>query len=393
MELHETPRFPPGFRCAATHCGIKAEGQDLALFAADRPCAAAAVFTRNRIPGAPIVVGRDLLRRGRLQAVVVNSRVSNVGTGAEGIERARRMGRAAARELGIDPELVLMSSTGVIGVPLPIEKIEWGLEGLGASLQDDPLVGARAIMTTDTHPKATSLTLPGASGEPLTLTAVAKGSGMIAPDMATMLVYLFTDAAIEAPALDAALRRVAYGTFNMLSVDTDTSTSDTCALLASGRGGAAHPDRFEEALFVLCRHMTEVLARDGEGATRLLRVTVTGAASRAEARIVARSLVESPLIKTMVHGGDPNVGRMLMAVGKCFDCRIEPDLLRARIGSVEVFGEGGRRPFDEAAVRALLLGDPVDLSVDLGVGQGVAEAWGCDLSSGYIDENAAYYSS
>jgi glutamate N-acetyltransferase/amino-acid N-acetyltransferase len=391
--FQESPRFPHGFRCAATHCGIKKAGSDLALFAADRPCAAAAVFTRNLVPGAPIVVGRELMRGGRLQAVVVNSRVSNVATGAEGLEHARRMGRAAARELGVAPELVLMSSTGVIGVPLPIEKIEAGLAGLAGALQDDPLVGARAIMTTDTHPKAASLSLPGVDGDPLTLTGVAKGSGMLAPDMATMLVYLFTDAALDAAALDAALRPVVRDTFNMLSVDSDTSTSDTCALLASGAGGAVDTGSFTAALHQLCQHLTEMLARDGEGATRLLTVHVTGAADDADARVVARSLVESPLIKTMVHGGDPNVGRVLMAVGKCFNCRVDPERLGARIGPVEVLVNGLRRPFDDDEVRAHLLADAVDLVVDLGVGEGAARAWGCDLSQGYIEENAAYYSS
>ncbi len=394
MELHDSPRFPPGFRCAAASCGLKSDGRpDLALFVADRPCAAAAVFTRNRVPGAPILVGRELLGAGRLQGVVVNSKVSNVGTGSEGIARARRMGRAAAAELGVEPELVLMSSTGVIGVPLPIDKIEAGLVGLSASLDDDPLIGARAIMTTDTHPKAASLTVPTLEGGAATLTAVAKGSGMIAPNMATMLAYLFTDARLRAATLDAMLRRVVGRTFNMLSVDGDTSTSDTCAILASGSAGDVDASVFEESLLALCRHMTEVLARDGEGATRLLRVKVDGAKDEREARRIARSLVESPLIKTMVHGGDPNVGRILMAVGKCFECEVDVARLRARIGGVEVFGEGTKRDYDEAGVRALLLGDPVDLEVGLGIDDGHAEAWGCDLSSGYIDENAAYYSS
>src|SRR5689334_16598373 len=183
-----TPRLPRGFRCAAVHCGIKAEGKDLALFASDAPGAAAAVFTRNHVPGAPIVVGRELIGAGRLQAIVVNSRVSNVGTGDEGIARARRMGAAAAAALGVAPELVLMSSTGVIGVPLPVERIEGGMTALVEALQGDPLVGAEGIMTTDTHPKAISLPVGDA-----VLTVVAKGSGMIEPNMATMLCYVFTD--------------------------------------------------------------------------------------------------------------------------------------------------------------------------------------------------------
>lgn len=393
MKIHDTPRFPRGFRCAATHCGLKREGHDLALFASDVPCAAAAVFTRNHFPGAPVIVGRERIRAGRLQAVVVNSKVSNVGTGEAGIVAARAMARAAATELGIDDELVLMSSTGVIGVPLPVDRIEAGLRGLSEHLQDDPLVGARGMMTTDTHPKAISCELRGRDEEPVTLTVVAKGAGMLAPNMATMLVYVFTDAEVEARPLDAMLRRVVDRTFNMLSVDTDTSTSDTCAILANGQAGPVDGGLFEEALLDSCTRMTETLGRDGEGATRLLRVTVSGAAGPGDARTVARSLVESPLIKTMVHGGDPNVGRILMAVGKCVDVQVEPERVSAWIGDVEVVGGGRRSAFDDAPVRRVLLGDPVDLRVDLGLGAGRARAWGCDLSHGYVDENAAYYSS
>lgn len=388
MPFHHVPRFPRGFRCASTNCGIKAEGKDLSLFASEAPAAAAAVFTRNHVAGAPVLVGRELLREGRLQAVVVNSRVSNVGTGEEGVANARRMGAAAAAALDIARELVLMSSTGVIGVPLPIEKIEGALPGLAQELQDDPMVGAEGIMTTDTHPKAISLDVG-----PATLTVVGKGSGMIEPNMATMLVYAFTDAALDAPALDRVLRRTVEDTFNMLSVDTDTSTSDTCALLANGLAGPVGEGAFEEALRTAFTRMTEMLARDGEGASTMLRVTVTGAATRAEARTVAKSLVNSPLVKTMVFGGDPNVGRILMAVGKCFDCAVDPDRLGASICGVAVLEAGRRTGFDEAAVRSLLRDDPVDLEVSMGLGDGMARAWGCDLTHGYVDENAAYYSS
>jgi glutamate N-acetyltransferase/amino-acid N-acetyltransferase len=388
MPFHDTPRFPRGYRCASTNCGIKAEGNDLSLFASDVPAAAAAVFTRNQVPGAPVVVGRELVRGRRLQAVVVNSRVSNVGTGAEGLARARRMGAAAAAALGIDASLVLMSSTGVIGVDLPIGKIEAALPGLADALQDDPMVGAQGIMTTDTHPKALSLPVGDA-----TLTVVGKGSGMIEPNMATMLVFAFTDARIDAPALERTLRSTVDVTFNMLSVDTDTSTSDTCAILANGLAGPAEESVFAEALLQAFTRMTELLARDGEGATTLVRVTVTGAADGSDARTVAKSLVSSPLVKTMVFGGDPNVGRILMAVGKCFACRVDPARIGASICGVRVLESGSRLPFDEAAVRGLLRGDPVDLEVDLGLGEGAARAWGCDLTHGYVDENAAYYSS
>jgi glutamate N-acetyltransferase/amino-acid N-acetyltransferase len=393
MLRHDPPRLPRGFRCAAVHCGLKKEGEDLAVFASSVPAAAAAVFTRNHFPGAPVIVGRERIRTGRLQAVVVNSKVSNVGTGPEGIAAAKAMGRAAARELGIDDSLVLMSSTGVIGVPLPLARIEAGLTGIADRLQDDPVAGTRGMMTTDTYPKALSLEIERPGGEPAVLTVVAKGSGMIAPNMATMLAYAFTDAGLDAATLDAVLRRVVARTFNMLSVDTDTSTSDTCAVLANGLAGPVDAVRFEGALTEACEAMTELLARDGEGATRLLRVSVRGAAGDGDARVVARALVESPLIKTMVHGGDPNVGRILMAVGKCVDVSIDPGRVGATLGGAAVVEGGRRAAFDDATVRAILLGDTVELSVDLGVGSGEARAWGCDLSREYVDENAAYYSS
>jgi glutamate N-acetyltransferase / amino-acid N-acetyltransferase len=388
MTFHEQPRLPRGFRCAARNVGLKADAPDLALFVSSVPAAAAAVFTRNQIPGAPIVIGRELIRGGRLRAVLINSRVSNVGTGAEGIRRARRMGEAAARELGVPASEVLMSSTGVIGVPLPIEKIEQGIQGMGAELQADPLVGARAIMTTDTHPKALSCSVGEA-----TIAWVAKGSGMIEPNLATMLVYIFTDAAIEATLADTLLREAVDESFNMLSVDSDTSTSDTCALLANGLAGGVDRESFTTALRAGCVRMAEVLARDGEGATKLLRARVRGAADRAQARRIAKSLINSPLIKTMAFGADPNVGRVLMAVGKCFDCDVRSERLAVQINNVPVFEAGTRLPFDEPGLRALLAGDEVDIRVDLGVGAAAATAFGCDLTSGYIAENAAYYSS
>lgn len=386
-DFHETPRFPRGFRCAARNCGLKEADPDLAVFYSQVPAAAAAIFTRNRFPGAPIAVGREIMRKRRLRAIVVNSRISNVATGEEGIRNARRMGEAAARALDVPADEVLMSSTGVIGRQLPIQRIEAELEGIADALQDDPLPGARAIMTTDTHPKALSLSAGAA-----TLTVVAKGAGMIAPNMATMLTYIFTDADIEAPALDRLLRDAVADSFNMLSVDTDTSTSDTCVLLANGLAGPVPEEEFARALRAACIRMAEILARDGEGATKLLKARVSGAHTKDEARIIARSIVESPLVKTMAYGADPNVGRILMAVGKCVDCEIVPERTAVRICGELVAERGERVPFDEASVRALLAGDPVEIHVELGAGAGEATAFGCDLTHGYIDENAAYYS-
>lgn len=388
MIFHEKPVFPRGFRCASVNAGLKKTGRDLSLFASDVDAAAAAVFTRNRFPGAPVVLGRETIRRGRLRGIVVNSRVSNVATGEPGLRNARRMAAAAARELGTTPDHVLVSSTGVIGVPLPIDRIEAGIAGMSALLSADPLVGAEGIMTTDTFPKALSCTVGTA-----TLTIVAKGAGMIEPDMATMLAYVFTDAAFDASTLDRLLREAVHVSFNMLSVDTDTSTSDTCAILANGLAGPAPVVEFGVALTALCTRAAELLARDGEGATKLIRARVSGAGSEREARVVAKSLINSPLIKTMAYGADPNVGRILMAIGKCFDATLDPDRTAACINSVPVIAAGMRAPFDEDSLRVALRGDPVEIEVDLGVGSGAATAFGCDLTEGYVRENAAYYSS
>ncbi len=386
--FHDRPVFPRGFRCASRNVGLKPTAKDLALFASDVDATAAAIFTRNHFPGAPVIVGRQIIQSGRLRAVLVNSKVSNVATGTTGIENVRRMAAAAATELGTSAESVLVSSTGVIGVPLPIDLIERGIRGIAADLQDNPLVGAEGIMTTDSHPKALSTSV----GES-TITWVAKGSGMIEPNMATMLVYIFTDAALDAITLDRMLRAAADVSFNMLSVDTDTSTSDTCAILANGLAGSVDETLFVDALIAGCTRMTEILARDGEGAQRMIRANVRGALNNYEAKRVAKSLVNSPLVKTMVAGADPNVGRLLMAVGKCFDCTITPANTDAWINGHPVVVGGQRLDFEDALVRSTLSGDVVDLEVSLGVGNGEARAFGCDLTAGYVEENAAYYSS
>ena len=386
--FHSPAVFPRGFRCASRNVGLKPSAKDLTLFVSEVDAAAAAVFTRNHFPGAPIVLGRETMRGGTLRAIVANSKVSNVATGTVGVEHARRMAAAAATEVGTSPDKVLVSSTGVIGVPLPIKMIEAGIPGIAAELQPDPLVGAEGIMTTDTHPKALSISVGDA-----TITAVAKGPGLIRPNNAPMLAYPFTHAAVGAATLDAMLRDTVARSFNMLSVDSDTSTSDTCVLLANGLAGPVDESAFREALLAICVRMTEILARDGEGAEHLLKVHVRGALNDAEARVVAKSIVNSPLVKTMVHGADPNVGRLLMAVGKCFDCTIRPPSTDAWINRFPVVRGGQRLPFDDGTVRQALTAELVEIEVELGVADGRATAYGCDLTKGYIDENAAYYSS
>jgi glutamate N-acetyltransferase/amino-acid N-acetyltransferase len=388
MQFHERPVLPRGFSCASRNCGLKPTAKDLSLFVSEVDAAAAALFTRNHFPGAPVILGRETIHSGRLRAIVANSKCSNVATGERGIANARRMAGAAATEIGTTADRVLVSSTGVIGVQLPIEKIEKGIHGMRADLQDDPRVGAEGIMTTDTHPKALSASVGDA-----TVTWVAKGSGMIEPNMATLLVFIFTDALVESPLLDRMLRDAASSSFNMLSVDSDTSTSDTCAILANGLAGTVDNRELARTLTAGCIRMTEMLARDGEGAEHLVRVIVRDAASDAEARRVAKTVVNSPLVKTMVHGADPNVGRLLMAVGKCIDCTVRPDSTDVWINGLAVVKGGMRLNFDENLVRASLRTEVVELEISLGVGGARATAYGCDLSQGYVDENAAYYSS
>jgi len=386
--FHSPARFPRGFQCASRNVGLKPEAKDLTIFVSEVEANAAAVFTRNHFPGAPIILGRETIKGGRLKAIVANSKVSNVATGTRGVENARRMAAAAATELGTTADRVLVSSTGVIGVQLPVEKVERGIRGMAGDLQTDPLVGAEGIMTTDTHPKALSASVGDA-----TITWVAKGSGMIEPNMATMLSYIFTDAALDAATLDRMLRAAVTRSFNMLSVDTDTSTSDTCVILANGLAGAVNEAAFLEMLVAGCIRMTEILGRDGEGAEHLLRVKVRGAKDDTEARVIAKSVLNSPLVKTMVHGADPNVGRLLMAVGKCFDCTIAPSATDAWINGYQVVRGGERLEFDDAVVRAALTAEVVDLEIALGVGEADATAYGCDLTKGYVEENASYYSS
>lgn len=388
MQPHEKAIMPKGYSCTSKNCGIKPEGADLSLIFSEVPANAAAVFTKNQFPGAPIIVGREIIQKGELQAIVVNSRVSNVGTGQQGIDNAKRMGKAVAREMGISEDTVLMSSTGVIAQQLPIQKIEQGITGMSDELTNDPLIAAQGIMTTDTYPKALSVSVGDT-----TITVIGKGSGMIEPNMATMLVYILTDAAIEQKELDSIFREAVNVSFNMLSVDTDTSTSDTCVIMANGKAGEVDKTAFADALQFACIEMTKKLARDGEGATKLLVTKIEGAASYEDARFMAKALVNSPLIKTMAYGADPNIGRILMALGKCFDCQLDTKKLEFSINDRLVYKNEGKTDFEEMEVRKQLGGEYVEIAVNLNIGDQSATAYGCDLTEGYIEENAAYYSS
>jgi len=389
----------PGFRAAGVRCGIKKAGLDLALFVSDVPAAAAGVFTRSSVCGAPVALSRERVRRGRARGVVANSGCSNVAMGAAGARAAAEMARLAAQALGCAPEEILVASTGVIGRPLPIAKLRAGLPEAAAALSPAGFGrAARAIMTTDTFPKlATARARIGA--RTVTVGGIAKGSGMIEPDMATMLAFLFTDAAIAPPFLRAALREAADATFNRVTVDGETSTSDSVVLLANGLAGHAllrgpasgGAGRFETALGEVAESLARDLARDGEGATKLVTVSVSGAARAAEAERAARRIANSLLVKTAVFGADPNWGRILQTVGAA---RVKLRLGRTRVdlAGVTVFRHGaptGPAAVARAAARLRRSRD-VEIAVDLGAGRAAARVWTCDLSYDYVRINAEY---
>jgi glutamate N-acetyltransferase/amino-acid N-acetyltransferase len=377
---------PRGFLSLAKNIGIKDSTLDLAVIYSSVRARAAAVFTRNRFPGAPVIVGRKHIAKGIVQALVVNSKNANVAMGKQGIDNAIETCRIVGEELGIDPYEVLPFSTGVIGRPLPMEKIRAGLKRIRGELKADNLkLAAEAIMTTDTAPKYCSRRVGRA-----VIAGIAKGAGMIEPNMATMLVYLMTDAALPKPVLRPMLKRVVDRTFNCVSIDTDTSTSDTVVLMANGLAGAVKLGPFEKALLELCEHLTKQIARGGEGATKLITVDVNRAKNETQAKRVAKSVVNSPLVKTAVYGCDPNWGRVIAAVGKTFDSSIEPEKVTIYFGETDVFKKGSPVPCDLEALRNYLGQAEVTITVELGLGRASARVWGCDLTEGYIKENAYY---
>lgn len=377
---------PQGFLSLAKNVGIKDSTLDFTVIYSTVRARAAAMFTRNRFPGAPVIVGRDHIADGFAQALVINSKNANVAMGQVGIDNATETCRTVAEELGISPRDVLPFSTGVIGRPLPMDKIRAGLRGIRDELKPNNLeLAARAIMTTDKYPKYISRRVG-----PTIIAGIAKGAGMIEPNMATMLVYLMTDADLPAAALAPMLRRAVERTFNSMSIDTDTSTSDTVVLMANGLAGPVKLRPFERSLYEVCEHLTREIARNGEGATKLITVDVSGAKTKTQAKGVAKSVVNSPLVKTAVYGCDPNWGRVIMAVGKCFDESIEPGRVTIRFGDAKVFELGSPVDCDLEALRQYLGQSEVMISVDLGIGKASARVWGCDLTEGYIKENAYY---
>jgi glutamate N-acetyltransferase / amino-acid N-acetyltransferase len=389
---------PEGFRAAATFAGIKSYGGDarldLGVLVADRPCSVAGVFTKNRICGAPVTVCRERVARGSAQALIVNSGCSNVAMGERGLRDARAMGDLAAQRLGIAPELVLVGSTGVIGRGLPLDKIAAAVPALTPSRAGGADF-ARAIMTTDTVPKSRALRVTSGS-HTYHIGGVAKGSGMVHPDMATVFGFFSTDAQLPHERLAVLLREAADVSFNMIDVDMDTSTSDTMLLYASAAAGggpiaAGSPEEqlFARALTALATELARDLARDGEGAKTLIEMEVTGARSLQDARIAARTVVSSPLIKTMVTGRDPNLGRVMMALGRS-GAELSEDRISVWIGGQCAFQRGAPTELDYKAISRAMDAPEVKIKADLGLGEHSAKAWGCDLTAEYVSINADY---
>jgi glutamate N-acetyltransferase/amino-acid N-acetyltransferase len=385
----------PGFRAAGVHCGIKrGRALDLALIASDRPAVVAGVFTQSRFPSAPVVVCRPRVRRGRARAIVANSGVSNVARGAQGLRDAREMTALAARALGVPVAEVLVASTGVIGRALPMDAIRRGIPAAAARLAPTGFAAAaRAIMTTDTRPK-----LARAGTGAYSLVGVAKGAGMIMPDMATLLAFVATDAAVEPRFLAGALRDAADASLNRLTIDGETSTSDTLLVLANGasgrppiRTGSARAREFAAALRDTCADLTEQLAFDGEGVTRVADVVVRGARADAAALRVARSIGNSMLVKTALFGVDPNWGRIVQAIGAA-GVPLRPVDVGIRIGGVELLRRGEPVGGDRAvgAARRALSKKRVAIEVSIGRGAGSARLLTTDLSYEYVRVNAEY---
>ena len=376
---------PQGFVTYAGNAGVKDSTPDISIIASTRPSTAAGVLTKSLFAGPSVALSRRHLSDGQARAIVTVSKNANVATGPQGDADAVELAHLVGNAVGCGTGDVLVASTGVIGRPYPMAKLRSHLQALAPLEQSDLVSVAEAMMTTDTFAK-----LAGAHAGTAVVTGVAKGSGMIEPDMATMLAYVVTDAAVRAQVLGPMLRRAVDATFNCLSIDTDTSTSDSVFVLANGAAGEVDEAQLEQALYGVCRSLTVQLAADGEGATKVLQVNVSEGRDYGQAKRVAKAIVNSPLVKCAVHGADPNWGRVVMAIGKCSDeTGILPERVRVNFAGWEVYP----RLLDEDGLRkvAASMGDGlVEIDVALGAGQAEATVWGCDLSEQYVHINADY---
>ncbi len=390
MALDPAPStpLPHGFSAHVAHVGIRDDTADFVIIVSDRPTVADGVFTRSRFTGPSVTLSRRHLADRRLRAYVVISKNANVANGAVGDADAREVVDGVARALGVAADDVLLASTGVIGRPYPMDRIRAHMASIALPFDDtEACDAARGMMTTDTVPKVASAAVAGSTAR---VVGIAKGVGMIEPDMATHISLFCTDAEVDAAALGSMFRRVVEITFNSLSIDTDTSTSDTAAVMANGAAGPVDPAAMEKALADVALSLTRQIAADGEGATKLLTVTVDQARDRAQAKRVAKAVVNSPLVKTAVHGADPNWGRVVMAVGKCSDdTDIDQGHVRVRFGDQEVYptpvgAEGLER------LARYMAGPEVAIGVTLATGTASATVYGCDLSAGYVRINGEY---
>ncbi len=390
-----TVTSPQGFLAGAVKAGIKSQEEaDLAILCSEKPCVAAGVFTTTAIKAAPVILSQKHLKNSSARAVVVNSGCANACTGDSGMADAVDMARSVSEKLGLSTEDVLVASTGVIGVPLPIEQIRNGIRKVVLTKEGGHEL-ARAMMTTDTFPKEIAMSVDSKPGE-FTIGGVAKGAGMIHPDMATMLCFLTTDAAVDARFLQAALQKAVDVSFNMITIDGDTSPSDTVVILANGLAGtetinSRNGELFQKALDAVCLHLAKCVARDGEGATKLIEVTVEGALNEEQARLAARTIAGSPLFKAAIHGNDPNWGRIAAALGRS-GAKVNERKLDVYLNDVCVMKQGLPVPFDRQELGTSLVGKEVSVRLYLNLGRGKAVAWGCDLSEEYVTINSAYTS-
>ena len=399
--------FPRGFRAGTAACGIKAftagataipsdQTDDLCVIATERICDAGATFTTNRVKSATIVIDQLHLRQNRVQALVINSGNANACTGAQGYKDALQMAKLTADRLDLDPPQVLVSSTGVIGRYLPMDAIKAGIAAACAALTDENgEAAARAIMTTDRVPKTAAGTAD-VGGATIRIGGMCKGAGMIHPNMATMLAFVTTDAAVEPGFMASIAKRVADRSFNQVTVDGDSSTNDTFVLLANGAtanrpvaAGTPDGDALESCITDVARELARAIARDGEGATKLLTVRVNGAPDQEQAQIAARAVARSNLVKSAIHGGDPNWGRIVCALGYS-GAELALDRLRLNVGGLTVFTFGAGVKVDLDAVRQAFDKPEIEIEADLGLGEARSEAWGCDLSEEYVRINAEY---
>ena len=380
--------LPAGFHSHVANIGVKDDTDDFVVIAAERAVPVAAVFTKSRFAGPSVTLSRTQVADGQASAVVVISKNANVATGPQGHADAIEVAQRVAARIGCEPTDVVVTSTGVIGRRYPIDRIRTGIDAVPNELtSNDAVAAARGMMTTDTVPKLAEAAVAGSTAR---IVGMAKGVGMIEPDMATHISLLFTDAELSAGDLDAAFRRVVDRTFNCVSIDTDTSTSDSSVIMASGAAGPVDIDAFEAALYDVALELTKQIARDGEGANSLIEVHVDAARDVEQAKRVAKAIVNSPLVKTAVHGGDPNWGRVAMAIGKCSDdTDIDEDAVVIRFGDTEVYP----RLLDDEALAGLssyMGGADVLIHVSLATGDAEATVWGCDLSDTYVRFNADY---